>query len=202
MSSRSYRNSYFDAMPCYLTVQDRDLRLIDANQSVPRMTSVKSEGTVLLPGLQAPLRSAARSARSSEVLPRRRAATRSEELVKTRWTGRMSRTPDDRGHRHPIRNRDRQHHSRDGDVDRRHRVEEHWNANYVSSEEYATTCLFDEVPCYITTQDPDLNIVEANFARSRRTSATGLAASAIEAYKHRTEPCVHRARSNRGFRRW
>ncbi|MHC4799532.1 MAG: PAS domain-containing protein, partial [Planctomycetota bacterium] len=27
----SYR-LYFDAMPCYLTVQDRDFRIIDANQ--------------------------------------------------------------------------------------------------------------------------------------------------------------------------
>jgi len=55
-----------------------------------------------------------------------------------------------------------------------------------SQKRYHT--LFDEVPCYISIQDQDLNIIEANkafladFGRS-------LGAKCYEAYKHRHTPC-------------
>jgi len=49
--------------------------------------------------------------------------------------------------------------------------------------------LFDEVPCYISIQDPDLNIVEANHA-FQNDFGSCMGRKCYEVYKHRSEPCV------------
>jgi len=49
--------------------------------------------------------------------------------------------------------------------------------------------LFDEVPCYISIQDPELRIVEANRA-FQEAFGSCLGRKCYEAYKHRSEPCV------------
>jgi PAS domain S-box-containing protein len=49
--------------------------------------------------------------------------------------------------------------------------------------------LFDEVPCYISIQDPELNIVEANRA-FQDDFGSSLGRKCYDAYKHRTEPCA------------
>ncbi|MGD8726597.1 MAG: PAS domain-containing protein [Gemmatimonadales bacterium] len=49
--------------------------------------------------------------------------------------------------------------------------------------------LFDEVPCYISIQDPALNIVEANHA-FQDDFGSCLGRKCYEVYKHRSEPCV------------
>ena len=49
--------------------------------------------------------------------------------------------------------------------------------------------LFDEVPCYISIQDPYLHIIEANRA-FQETFGSCLGRKCYEAYKHRTEPCA------------
>jgi PAS domain S-box-containing protein len=49
--------------------------------------------------------------------------------------------------------------------------------------------MFDEVPCYISIQDPELNIVECNRA-FQEDFGSALGRKCFEAYKHRTEPCV------------
>jgi len=56
-----------------------------------------------------------------------------------------------------------------------------------SQERYHT--LFDEVPCYISIQDRDLNIVETNRA-FQDDFGSCLGRKCFEVYKHRTEPCV------------
>ena len=49
--------------------------------------------------------------------------------------------------------------------------------------------LFEEVPCYISIQDPDLQIVEAN-RRFREDFGDSLGKKCHQVYMHRTEPCV------------
>jgi PAS domain S-box-containing protein len=48
--------------------------------------------------------------------------------------------------------------------------------------------LFEEVPCYISIQDRDLNIVDANRLH-RETFGESLGCKCFEAYKHRSEEC-------------
>ena len=55
-----------------------------------------------------------------------------------------------------------------------------------SQKRYHT--LFDEVPCYISIQDQDLNIIEANKA-FLQDFGRALGARCYEAYKHRNTPC-------------
>ena len=55
-----------------------------------------------------------------------------------------------------------------------------------SQKRYHT--LFDEVPCYISIQDQDLNIIEANRA-FLEDFGRSLGAKCYEAYKHRNTPC-------------
>ncbi|MFH1416854.1 MAG: PAS domain-containing protein [Planctomycetota bacterium] len=49
--------------------------------------------------------------------------------------------------------------------------------------------MFDEVPCYISIQDSDLRIVEANRA-FQEDFGSCLGRKCYEAYKHRSEPCA------------
>jgi len=55
-----------------------------------------------------------------------------------------------------------------------------------SQKKYHT--LFDEVPCYISIQDLDLNIIEANKA-FLADFGRALGSKCFEAYKHRNTPC-------------
>jgi len=55
-----------------------------------------------------------------------------------------------------------------------------------SQKRYHT--LFDEVPCYISIQDQELNIIEANKA-FLEDFGRALGAKCYEAYKHRDAPC-------------
>lgn len=55
-----------------------------------------------------------------------------------------------------------------------------------SHKRYQT--LFDEVPCYISIQDSDLNIIEANNAFEEDFGSV-LGRKCYEAYKHRKSPC-------------
>jgi PAS domain S-box-containing protein len=48
--------------------------------------------------------------------------------------------------------------------------------------------LFEEVPCYISIQDEDLNIIDANIL-NRREFGTNLGCKCYEVFKHRTEEC-------------
>ena len=49
--------------------------------------------------------------------------------------------------------------------------------------------LFEEVPCFISIQDADLNIVDANHAH-RETFGPGYGRKCFEVYKHRTSECL------------
>ncbi|MHC4651152.1 MAG: PAS domain-containing protein [Planctomycetota bacterium] len=150
----AYRR-YFDALPCYVTVQDRDLRLIDANQRF-REDFGEIEGRHCYQVYK-------RRSEKCEVCPVERAFRdgqihRSEERV-TALDGRNVAVLVEAS---PIRNGDGEivavmEMSTDvteiKDLQRQLRR---------SQRRYHL--LFDEVPCYISIQDPDLNIVACNRA--------------------------------------
>ena len=49
--------------------------------------------------------------------------------------------------------------------------------------------LFEEVPCYISVQDRDLNIIQTNRS-FKEDFGDYVGASCFEVYKHRGEPCL------------
>ncbi|MHC4802616.1 MAG: PAS domain-containing sensor histidine kinase [Planctomycetota bacterium] len=175
----AYRR-YFDALPCYVTVQDRDLRLIDANQRF-REDFGEIEGRHCYQVYK-------RRSEKCEVCPVERAFRdgqihRSEERV-TALDGRNVAVLVEAS---PIRNGDGEivavmEMSTDvteiKDLQRQLRR---------SQRRYHL--LFDEVPCYISIQDPDLNIVACNRA-FQEDFGSCLGQKCYSAYKHRTEPCV------------
>ncbi len=171
---------YFDAMPCYLTVQDRDFRIVDANQRFRRdfgevegrhcyqVYKRRSERCEVCP--------VARTFRDGE-------RHESEEQVRTLagddLTVMVNTTPirDESGKITTVMemSTDITHHTIMERLLRK------------SQRRYHT--LFNEVPCYISIQDRDLNIVDANRA-FQENFGNGLGRKCYEAYKHRTEPCA------------
>ena len=173
-------HAYFEALPCYLTVQDRDFRIIDANERFRRDFG-DIEGRYCYQVYK-------RRSERCEVCPVARAfhdgqSHRSEEQVKSLDGRDVSVLVEAM----PIRE--------NGD-------------NIVAVMEMSTDIteikhlerqlrrsqrryhlLFDEVPCYISIQDRELNIVEANRAFQENFGSC-LGRKCYEVYKHRTEPCV------------
>jgi PAS domain S-box-containing protein len=169
----------FDEMPCFLTVQDRDFRIIDANQRFRKyfgnpdgrycyqVYKQRSERCEVCP--------VARTFRDGE-------RHESEEDITTRSGETLS-----------VLVRSKPIYNEQGEIVAA--MEMSTDITHIknlqkllrgSQKRYRT--LFDEVPCYISIQDPDLNIIEANkafvddFGRS-------LGDKCYEAYKHRNTPC-------------
>jgi len=170
---------YFKGMPCYLTVQDRDFRVIEANDRFRKdfgefegrhcyqMYKHRSEQCEVCP--------VARTFRDGE-------RHGSEEEV---------RTVDGRDisvivYTTPIRNAAGEIVAvmeMSTDVTELKLLQQQLRE---SQERYHL--IFDEVPCYISIQDEDLNIVEAN-RRFKEDFGDLLGCKCYEVYKHRTEEC-------------
>ena len=178
MNGSVYKD-YFHAMPCFLTVQDRDFRIIDANSrfvdsfgdydgrhcyQIYKHRPEKCENCPV-----------ERSFRTGEQYY-------SEELVQT-LDGRelwvvVNTTPirNDAGEITAVMEmstdvtdmKQLQHQLRD------------------SQERYRL--LFEEVPCFISIQDRDLRIVEANRLH-REAFGTSYGSKCYEVYKHRPKEC-------------
>ena len=171
---------YFDALPCYLTVQDRDFRIIEANERF-RWDFGDIEGRFCYQVYKG------RSERC-EVCPVARAfhdgqRHRSEEQV-TSLDGRqisvlVEATPirDDSGKIVAVM-------EMSTDITEIKNLERQLRR---SQRRYHL--LFDEVPCYISIQDRELNVVEANRA-FQEDFGRCLGRKCYEVYKHRSEPCV------------
>ncbi|UCC84057.1 MAG: PAS domain-containing protein [Gemmatimonadota bacterium] len=171
---------YFDALPCYLTVQDRDFRIIDANQRF-REDFGDIDGRLCYQVYK-------RRAERCETCPVAEAfhdgqSHRSKERV-TSLDGReisvlVDATPirDENGEIVAVM-------EMSTDITDMRDLERQLRR---SQRRYHL--LFDEVPCYITIQDLDLNIVEANRA-FQEDFGNCLGRKCFEAYKHRSEPCV------------
>lgn len=171
--------SYFDSMPCFLTVQDRDLRVIHANERF-RQNFGNTEGRYCYQVYkQRPERC---ENCSVEKTFRTGNAFSSEELVRT-LDGRevwviVNTTP--------IRNEAgdivavmemstditdiKMLHKQLADSQERYRI------------------LFEEVPCYISIQDEDLRIVDANRLH-REAFGTAFGSYCFDVYKHRDKEC-------------
>ncbi len=171
---------YFQAMSGYVTVQDRDFHIIDANDRF-RKDFGDWEGRFCYQVYKG------RSDRC-EVCPVARTFQDgerhdSEELVRTRDGTEVCTIV----YTKPIRNQDRKIASvMEVSTDITH-IKDLQSLLRRSEERYHT--LFDQVPCYISIQDVDLNIIEANRA-FQEAFGNSLGRKCYEAYKHRSEPCV------------
>jgi PAS domain S-box-containing protein len=169
----------FEEMPCYLTIQDRDFRIIDANRRFKehfgafegrycyQVYKQRSQRCEVCP--------VARTFRDGE-------RHESEEEVTTRDGVEL----DVLVNTTPIRNDA-------GEIvavmemstDITH-IKNLQKLLRASHRRYRT--LFDEVPCYISIQDPELNIIEANKA-FLNDFGRALGEKCYSAYKHRDSPC-------------
>jgi len=174
----AYRR-YFEAMPCFLTVQDRDFRLLDANARFRRHFGQIEGRTCYQAYKQRP--------EKCEVCPVEKAfwdgrPHRSEELIRTQDGREMSVLVDAM----PVRDDDGQIIAvmeMSTDVTQIRRLQ-----GQLQESQSRYRQLFEEVPCYISIQDEDLRIVDANRA-FREAFGHGLGCKCYEVYKHRDEEC-------------
>jgi len=174
---------YFDRLPCYLTVQDRDFRILHANERF-RKDFGDVDGRYCYQAYK-------HQSEKCEVCP----------VEQTFWDGQCHR-------------REEQVRSLDGrevsvlvettpiydeagnitsviemstDVTHIKRLEEQLRQ---SQQRYRL--LFEEVPCYISIQGPDLRMIEMNraFQEDFGSSLGALGCKCFEVYKHRIEECV------------
>lgn len=170
---------YFDAMPCYVTVQDRDLKVITANSrfvkdfgdyrgrhcyQVYKQRPEKCE--------RCPVERSYRDGQSH----------RSEENIRCLDGREVSVIV----YTEPIRDPNGEITSvveMSTDITDLKRLQDQLHE---SQSRYQS--LFEEVPCYISIQDEDLNIIDANRLH-RREFGTFLGCKCYEIYKHRSEEC-------------
>ena len=171
---------YFDRLPCYLTVQDRDFRILHANERF-RKDFGDPDGRYCYQVYK-------HRSEKCEVCPVERAfwdgeSHRGEERVRCLDGKEVSvvieATPmlDENGKVTSVM-------EVSTDVTHIKRLEEQLRQ---SRQRYQV--LFEEVPCYISIQDPDLRILEMNRAFQEDFGAS-LGCKCYEVYKHRTEPCI------------
>ena len=180
MADAARYRKYFQALPGYVTVQDRDFRIVDANDRF-RTDFGDWEGRHCYQVYK-------RRGDRCEVCPVARTFRdglrhESEERVRTGDGSDVCTIV----YTKPIRNGDGEVESvLEVSTDITH-IKELQEKLATSQRRYRT--LFDEVPCYISIQDPDLTLIDANRA-FHEAFGNGLGRKCYEAYKHRSEPCV------------
>ncbi len=170
---------YFDAMPCYLTVQDREFRVISANARF-RKAFGDYRGRYCYQVYK-------HRPEKCEVCPveltfRDGLSHHSEEKVICLDQTEVSVIV----YTEPIRNEAGEIAAvmeMSTDITDLKRLQ---NQLRESQGRYRT--LFEEVPCYISIQDHELNIIDANRLH-RETFGSFLGCKCFEIYKHRTEEC-------------
>ena len=175
-----FYQTHFDAMPCYLTVQDRELRLIAANRRF-REDFGEIENRFCYQVYK-------RRSEKCEVCPVEQAfrdgqTHRNEEKVRCLDGKEVSVLVEAT----PIRDSSGQITSvieMSTDVTEIKLLQQQLRR---SQRRYHV--LFDEVPCYISIQDPGLHIIEANHA-FWQDFGDCLGRKCFNIYKHRSEPCI------------
>ncbi len=176
---QAYRQ-YFNALPCYLTVQDREFRIIDANDRFRRDFG-DWEGRCCYQVYK-------HRSEKCEICPVEQVfhdgqSHRSEELVRSGDGREVSVLVEAT----PILGESGEIESvieMSTDVTHIKRL-----SDQLKLSQNRLRLLFDEVPCYISIQDRDLNIVEANRL-SQETFGSCLGRKCYEVYRNRTEECV------------
>ncbi len=174
-----YRH-YFESMPCYLTVQDRNLKVIDANQKFTKdfgdwngrfcyhVYKNRSEPCEICP-VEQTFRDG--QCHSSEEQVTSLDGRQTSVIVYT------SPIKDDDGNIVSVL-------EMSTDITGVKRLQ----SQYQSSQQRYQQ-LFNEVPCYVTIQDPELNIVNVN-RRFSEDFGNYLGCKCYEVYKHREEECL------------
>jgi nitrogen-specific signal transduction histidine kinase len=170
---------YFDALPCYVTVQNRDLKVMTANARFVRDFGNYQGRHCYQVYKQQP--------EKCEICPVERSfrdgqSHRSEETILCPGGREVSVIV----YTEPIR---------DGNGEITAVMEMSTDITDIkrlqgqlhdSQSKYRS--LFEEVPCYISIQDEDLNIIDANRLH-RRDFGTFLGCKCYDVYKHRPEEC-------------
>ena len=171
---------YFEAMPCYLSVQDRDLRIVKANQ---RFTDDFGEhqGRFCYQVYKG------RSEQCEDCPVVRSFHDGQQHHSAQKLIDRDGREVDVIVYTTPIRDAS-------GEVVEVMEMSTditnltRWQRQVQESQE-RYRLLFEEVPCYITIQDRDLNIVEAN-RRFKEDFGNQMGCKCYQGYKHRDEECL------------
>jgi len=174
---------YFDRLPCYLTVQDRDFRILHANERF-RQDFGDIDGRFCYQVYK-------HRSEKCEVCP----------VEQTFWDGQCHRREEQvrcmDGREVSVLVETTPIHDEAGnitsviemstDVTHIKRLEEQLRQ---SQQRYRL--LFEEVPCYISIQGPDLRMIEMNraFQEDFGSALGALGCKCFEVYKHRTEECV------------
>jgi len=170
---------YFEALPCYLTVQDRDFKIIEANRRF-RNDFGDYEGRYCYQVYK-------HRSEKCEVCP----VDRTFRDGQSHGSEEEVRCLDGRGvsvivYTTPIRDESGQITSvleMSTDITEIKILDKQLRE---SQERYHK--IFEEVPCYISIQDQDLNIVEAN-RQFKEAFGDRLGCKCYDVYKHRTEEC-------------
>ncbi|MBN2242239.1 MAG: PAS domain-containing sensor histidine kinase [Acidobacteria bacterium] len=170
---------YFEAMPCYVTVQDRHFKVITANSRFVKDFGNFQGRYCYQVYKQRP--------EKCEICPVERTlrdgqSHRSEETIRCPDGREVSvivytePVYDDKGEITAVM-------EMSTDITEIKHLQDQLHE---SQSKYRS--LFEEVPCYISIQDENLNIVDANRLH-RRDFGTFLGCKCYEVYKHRTEEC-------------
>jgi len=163
----------FDAIPCYVSVQDKNYRLIATNEMYRQNFDVKPNSFCYeaYKGLKAKCPECAvektfadGKSHTSEEIVKRKGGKEINVIVYTA----------------PVRN---------GDGEIEAVVEISADITDVKRLQKKYVTLFEEAPCFISVQDKDLRIVEANRGH-HQAFGDGIGEYCYEVYKHRNEPCI------------
>lgn len=177
--SEAYRQ-YFENMPCYLSVHDRDLRILEANRRFRRdfgertgdycFRAYKGRDEICP---ECPVEATFKTGESQV----------SEQVLRPVAGGEL-----------PVRVRTTPIFGEDGaivavmemhtDLREARRLQ-----HRIDQTEAKLAQLFEEVPCYIAVQSPDRVILQAN-RRFRETFGPAEGQACYRVYKHREEPCL------------
>ena len=163
----------FEDLPCYVTIQDKDLRVVAANRLFRRDfgNKVGSYCYELYKGRDEKCPDCPVEACFADGEVHRSSQVVRQMDGRERWV---------KAHTAPVR-------GEDGTI--QGVVEISADITDVKQLQQKFHALFEEVPCYISVQDRNLNITQAN-RRFRRDFGDGVGKPCYEVYKHREEPCM------------
>lgn len=174
---------YFDSVPSYLTIQDKDFHLLDANQKFKNdFGNIDNRYCYQV---------YKNRSEKCEVCPVERTfhdgqSHQSEEIVKT-IDGKEVNVIVNTAPIHDEKGKIISVMEMSTDITENKKLQ-----NQFKESQRKFQLLFEEVPCFISIQDKNLRIVEANRMH-RETFGTAYGSMCYEIYKHRTskcEPCI------------